>query len=295
MGAAGGRRPSSWMGFARTGRASNAPRRSRSCFRTRTRPSGRSPSLLFPSKKIFSLSFSVSLSPPKQTESSRVRASTTRRSRRASARRAAIRPRPLTNRLIDGIWPGSGVAVLDFDQDGDEDLFVGDGVRSILYQNDGQGHFTDVTERAGLAASDSSGIAATGVAAGDVDGDGYPGSRRDGRLRPDAPLPEPARRHVRGDHGFVRHRHRGPHALARVRGRERRRQPRPFRLRDGRLLRSDARPSVRRERRPPQLLSSWATGRAISATSPPSGASRSPRAGRSRASSRTSTATGDPT
>src|SRR5450830_662635 len=83
-------------------------------------------------------------------------------------------PQKLTNRLIDGIWPGSGVAVLDFDQDGDEDLFVGDGVRSILYENDGKGHFTDVTVRAGLAASESSGIAATGVAAGDVDGDGYP-------------------------------------------------------------------------------------------------------------------------
>ena len=83
-------------------------------------------------------------------------------------------PQPLTNRLIDGIWPGSGVAVLDFDNDGDEDLFVGDGVRSILYENDGKGHFTDVTVRAGLAASASAGIAATGVAAGDVDGDGYP-------------------------------------------------------------------------------------------------------------------------
>jgi hypothetical protein len=83
-------------------------------------------------------------------------------------------PQKLTNRLIDGIWPGSGVAVLDFDQDGDEDLFVGDGVRSILYENDGKGHFIDVTVRAGLAASDSTGIAATGVAAGDIDGDGYP-------------------------------------------------------------------------------------------------------------------------
>lgn len=49
-------------------------------------------------------------------------------------------PQKLTNRLIDGIWPGSGVAVLDFDQDGHEDLFVGDGVRSILYENDGKGH-----------------------------------------------------------------------------------------------------------------------------------------------------------
>ena len=46
-------------------------------------------------------------------------------------------PQRLTNRLIDGIWPGSGVAVLDFDQDGYEDLFVADGVRSILYRNDG--------------------------------------------------------------------------------------------------------------------------------------------------------------
>ena len=83
-------------------------------------------------------------------------------------------PQKLTNRLIDGIWPGSGVAVLDFDQDGDEDLFVGDGVRSILYENDGKGHFADVTVRAGLAKADGTGIAATGVAAGDIDGDGFP-------------------------------------------------------------------------------------------------------------------------
>ena len=81
---------------------------------------------------------------------------------------------PGTNRLIAGIWPGSGAAVLDFDRDGDEDLFVGDGVRSILYENDGTGCFTDVTERAGLAASPTEGIAATGVAAGDVNGDGFP-------------------------------------------------------------------------------------------------------------------------
>jgi hypothetical protein len=83
-------------------------------------------------------------------------------------------PQKLTNRLIDGIWPGSGVAVLDFDGDGAEDLFVGDGVRSILYRNDGHARFTDVTERAGLASSPSAGVPATGVAAGDVDGDGLP-------------------------------------------------------------------------------------------------------------------------
>ena len=64
--------------------------------------------------------------------------------------------------------------MLDFDSDGDEDLFAGDGVRSILYENDGTGRFTDVTERAGLAQSRDRGIAATGVAAGDVNGDRLP-------------------------------------------------------------------------------------------------------------------------
>ena len=83
-------------------------------------------------------------------------------------------PAPRTNRLIADIWPGSGAAVLDFDRDGFEDLFVADGVRSILYHNDGHGRFTDVTLAAGLASPDGRGIAATGVAAGDVDGDGFP-------------------------------------------------------------------------------------------------------------------------
>jgi hypothetical protein len=83
-------------------------------------------------------------------------------------------PLKVVNRLITDIWPGSGVAVLDYNRDGAEDLFVADGVRSILYENDGRGHFTDVTERANLARSASDGIAATGVAAGDVDGDGFP-------------------------------------------------------------------------------------------------------------------------
>lgn len=83
-------------------------------------------------------------------------------------------PFRMVNRLIDGIWPGSGVAVLDLDRDGDEDLFVADGLRSILYANDGTGRFADVTERAGLARSATEGIRATGLAAGDLDGDGFP-------------------------------------------------------------------------------------------------------------------------
>jgi len=74
----------------------------------------------------------------------------------------------LVNRLIEGIWPGSGVAVLDIEGDGKLDLFVGDGRSSILYRNDGCGHFTNVTEPAGL-----SGVPATGVLAFDFDGDGH--------------------------------------------------------------------------------------------------------------------------
>jgi hypothetical protein len=73
----------------------------------------------------------------------------------------------VSNLLIEGIWPGSGVAVLDIDGDGVDDLFVGDGRSSILYRNDGCGHFTDVTAKAGLL-----NVPATGVVAFDYDGDG---------------------------------------------------------------------------------------------------------------------------
>jgi enediyne biosynthesis protein E4 len=83
-------------------------------------------------------------------------------------------PIPKTNRLISDIWPGSGIAVLDFDRDGHEDLFVGDGVRSILYKGDGAGRFRDVTEAAGLAESPTAGTPGTGLASGDIDGDGFP-------------------------------------------------------------------------------------------------------------------------
>lgn len=46
---------------------------------------------------------------------------------------------------------GMGVAVGDYDNDGDPDLFVLGYQRSILYRNDGDGSFTDVTDRAGVA------------------------------------------------------------------------------------------------------------------------------------------------
>lgn len=78
---------------------------------------------------------------------------------------------------------GGGIAILDYDQDGDEDLlFVGGTTwewseapnptpRSLcLFSNDGTGKFTDVTEPAGLKAS----FYGMAPAIGDIDNDGWP-------------------------------------------------------------------------------------------------------------------------
>ncbi len=47
---------------------------------------------------------------------------------------------------------GMGVAVGDYDGDGLPDLYVTQYSRRILYHNEGDGKFTDVTEKAGVAA-----------------------------------------------------------------------------------------------------------------------------------------------
>ncbi|MGB6367966.1 MAG: VCBS repeat-containing protein, partial [Thermoanaerobaculia bacterium] len=76
---------------------------------------------------------------------------------------------------------GTGLALFDYDVDGDLDLFLVNGWRldgteivergrNLLYRNDGNGVFLDVTERAGVG-DDQWG---TGVATGDVDGDRFP-------------------------------------------------------------------------------------------------------------------------
>ena len=74
-----------------------------------------------------------------------------------------------------------GVAVFDYNNDGKPDIFFTNGAdlktlrkdspkySNRLFENDGKGHFTDVTEKAGLKGTGYD----TGVAIGDYDNDGY--------------------------------------------------------------------------------------------------------------------------
>jgi len=77
---------------------------------------------------------------------------------------------------------GSGCGWIDYDQNGLLDLYLVNGaatrvhtpktsVRSALYRNNGDGTFTDVTEKAGVGAA---GLFGMGVAVGDYDNDGFP-------------------------------------------------------------------------------------------------------------------------
>lgn len=80
---------------------------------------------------------------------------------------------------------GSGVAWIDYDNDGFQDLFFVNGApgsSNALYHNNRNGTFTDVTQRAGVGgagsglpavASAKAGVYKTGIAVGDFDNDGY--------------------------------------------------------------------------------------------------------------------------
>src|SRR5262245_49186275 len=77
---------------------------------------------------------------------------------------------------------GSGCGWIDYDADGLLDLYLVNSaatrlykpkkpLRGALYRNNGDGKFTDVTEKAGVGAE---GLFGMGVAVGDYDNDGYP-------------------------------------------------------------------------------------------------------------------------
>lgn len=77
---------------------------------------------------------------------------------------------------------GAGCAWIDYDQDGLLDLYLVNSaatklyipqrpLRSALYHNNGDGTFTDITERAGVGAE---GLFGMGVAVGDFNNDGFP-------------------------------------------------------------------------------------------------------------------------
>src|SRR5207302_7950293 len=87
---------------------------------------------------------------------------------------------PKKSTILDA--PGSGVALLDYDNDGWLDIFLLNGStiaalqgkeappRAMLFHNNHDGTFTDVTDKAGVA-NDRWGF---GVAVGDYDNDGWP-------------------------------------------------------------------------------------------------------------------------
>lgn len=65
---------------------------------------------------------------------------------------------------------GLGVAAADYDNDGDDDLFLANLGQDRLFRNDGDGTFTDVTRAAGLAGPEEF---SSSTAWADFDGDGH--------------------------------------------------------------------------------------------------------------------------
>lgn len=69
---------------------------------------------------------------------------------------------------LQGVGYGMGVAAADYDNDGNEDLYVTGYGGNHLYHNDGHCHFTDVTDKAGVGGGGWS----TSAAWSDLDRDG---------------------------------------------------------------------------------------------------------------------------
>jgi hypothetical protein len=81
----------------------------------------------------------------------------------------AFLPNAAKNIPIPGEHMPPGAAVLDFDGDGRQDLFVPSGDGNRLYRNRGDGSFDDVAQAAGVAGQEGEGV---GALAFDYDNDG---------------------------------------------------------------------------------------------------------------------------
>ncbi|MFW6171465.1 MAG: FG-GAP repeat domain-containing protein, partial [Planctomycetota bacterium] len=64
---------------------------------------------------------------------------------------------------------GLGVTAADFDNDGDQDLYLNNSGPNVLYRNNGDGTFTDITSQAGVENGNQVGA---GTSFLDIDGDG---------------------------------------------------------------------------------------------------------------------------
>jgi len=76
---------------------------------------------------------------------------------------------------LAGTGYDTGAAVADYDNDGDQDIFVGGVHHNALYRNNGDGTFTDVTTQAGLGRPDPDygPLWSVGAAWFDADNDGW--------------------------------------------------------------------------------------------------------------------------
>ncbi|MGH1438417.1 MAG: FG-GAP-like repeat-containing protein, partial [Lewinella sp.] len=71
----------------------------------------------------------------------------------------------------DASHDGGGVVVADIDNDGDKDLFLANGDEDVLYRNNGDGTFTDITAGSGIDALLEH--RASSASFGDFDNDGF--------------------------------------------------------------------------------------------------------------------------